>query len=112
MFYGYKDVSVYSKCDYFTIRPYIFKFIMSSFQGVRNGSSKVSFHSEGVGERAQKPENERGFVLERTLEFYGKVPHSLLEVKAWSSEQSPLWDKYSERNRGAVPESSVPLADS
>lgn len=60
MFCGYKDVSVYSKCDYFTICPYIFKFIMFSFQGVRNGSSKVSFHSEAVGERAQKPENERG----------------------------------------------------
>lgn len=79
MFCGYEDVFVYSKCDYFAILPYIFKFIRSSLQGVRNGPSKLSFYSEAVGERVQEPEDERRFVLERTLEFYGKVPHTFLE---------------------------------
>lgn len=90
MFCGYEDVSVYSKSNYFAILPYIFRFIMSSLQGVRNGPSKVNFHSEAVGQRVQEPEDEGGFVLGKTLELYmGRCHTTSLGTKTQSSGQSP-----------------------
>lgn len=50
---------------------------MPSLRGVRKDPSKVSFHSEAVGERAQELEARRGFVLDRSLELCGKTPHAL-----------------------------------